>query len=78
MASVAKRVLLERADGRDPSRGRKAGNVGVDRLLSSLKTLGIMESLPVEQADGALVELRDIEDVYEGDRLTDNEIRAGE
>ena len=47
-------------------------------MLSSLKTLGIMESLPVEQADGALVELRDIEDVYEGDRLTDNEIRAGE
>ena len=37
--------------------------VRTDRLLSTLKLLGIMEHMPQSQADSPLSKLRDIEDV---------------
>jgi len=55
--------ILERAEDQILDLGERMERVRTDRLLSTLKLLGIMEHLPKDQVDRALVKLRDIEDV---------------
>jgi hypothetical protein len=75
MSSQEEEVPLEQLDSQDPYPVEKVRNFRVNRLLSSLKPLGIAETLPLGLADGALAALKDIENVYKRDRLAYNESR---
>jgi len=75
MSSQEEEVHLEQLDSQDPYPVEKGKNFWVNRLLSSLKPLGITETLPLGLANGALSALKDIENLYNRDRLTYNESR---
>lgn len=66
---------LKQYDSQDQTPIKKVSNFRVNRLLSSLKPLGIAETLPLGLADGALAVLKDIENVYNRDQIVFKESR---
>jgi len=73
MSSQEEEVDLEQLDSQDPYLVERVRNFRVNRLLSSLKPLGIAETLPLGLANCALSALKDIENLYSRDQLTSNE-----
>ena len=61
--SMEKAGILERVEDQILDLRERMERVRTDRLLSTLKLLGIMEHMPQSQADSPLSKLRDIEDV---------------